>query len=165
MQHTNDTEGLDPLWLKSYLHCVSLMSDTLNISVSEDVWLAMISVNFNSASSGGSSNSLPNDNAYDTPIPRIDTGNDINDLRYVSHPSILNDDTSVPALDLIPPEGAHVLAVVSSYCVSKLIPQDRPFLLPWWQQTLWTLVFGVMLAAAIGGNALVMWIVCDGEVK
>ena len=37
--------------------------------------------------------------------------------------------------------------------------QDRPYLLPWWQQLFWTVAFGSMLIFAIGGNALVMWII------
>ncbi|XP_045136936.1 tachykinin-like peptides receptor 86C isoform X2 [Portunus trituberculatus] len=38
-------------------------------------------------------------------------------------------------------------------------PADRPYLLPWWQQLTWTLAFGAMLLVAVGGNAIVMWIV------
>lgn len=38
-------------------------------------------------------------------------------------------------------------------------PTDRPYLLPWWQQLTWTLAFGAMLLVAVGGNAIVMWIV------
>ncbi|XP_071532037.1 tachykinin-like peptides receptor 86C [Panulirus ornatus] len=38
-------------------------------------------------------------------------------------------------------------------------PVDRPYLLPWWQQLTWTLAFGSMLLVAVGGNAIVMWIV------
>ena len=38
-------------------------------------------------------------------------------------------------------------------------PSDRPYLLPWWQQLTWTLAFGAMLLVAVGGNAIVMWIV------
>ncbi|XP_069170111.1 uncharacterized protein [Procambarus clarkii] len=36
---------------------------------------------------------------------------------------------------------------------------DRPYLLPWWQQLSWSLAFGPMLLIAVGGNAIVMWIV------
>jgi hypothetical protein len=37
--------------------------------------------------------------------------------------------------------------------------QPRPFALPWWQKTVWSVVFGAMLLVAVGGNAIVMWIV------
>ncbi|XP_059472152.1 tachykinin-like peptides receptor 86C isoform X2 [Neocloeon triangulifer] len=37
--------------------------------------------------------------------------------------------------------------------------QPKPFALPWWQKTVWSVVFGAMLLVAVGGNAIVMWIV------
>ncbi|CAB3368305.1 Hypothetical predicted protein [Cloeon dipterum] len=37
--------------------------------------------------------------------------------------------------------------------------QQRPFALPWWQKTAWSVVFGAMLLVAVGGNTIVMWIV------
>lgn len=33
------------------------------------------------------------------------------------------------------------------------------FILPWWQVTMWSLFFGIMIFVATGGNAIVMWIV------
>ncbi|XP_022237399.1 tachykinin-like peptides receptor 99D, partial [Limulus polyphemus] len=39
------------------------------------------------------------------------------------------------------------------------IPQENVFILPWWQQTLWSLVFGGMVIVATGGNLIVIWIV------
>lgn len=33
------------------------------------------------------------------------------------------------------------------------------FILPWWQQLMWSLFFGIMIFIATGGNAIVMWIV------
>lgn len=44
-------------------------------------------------------------------------------------------------------------------CLDRNTPADRPYLLPWWQQLTWTLAFGSMLVVAVGGNAVVMWIV------
>lgn len=44
-------------------------------------------------------------------------------------------------------------------CLDSGSPSDRPYLLPWWQQLTWTLAFGAMLLIAVGGNAIVMWIV------
>lgn len=37
--------------------------------------------------------------------------------------------------------------------------QQKPFDLPWWEKLSWTLIFAAMLLVAIGGNAIVMWIV------
>jgi hypothetical protein len=42
-------------------------------------------------------------------------------------------------------------------CLFPALP--RPFALPWWQKTVWSVVFGAMLLVAVGGNAIVMWIV------
>nr|QPB70564.1 putative tachykinin-related peptide receptor II variant 3 [Homarus americanus] len=43
---------------------------------------------------------------------------------------------------------------------TPVMATHRPYLLVWWQQFLWTLVFGAMMAMAVGGNTLVMWIIC-----
>nr|CAD7427242.1 unnamed protein product [Timema monikensis] len=40
-----------------------------------------------------------------------------------------------------------------------LFPQPRPYDLPWWQKLVWAAVFAPMLLVAVGGNAIVMWIV------
>ena len=48
---------------------------------------------------------------------------------------------------------------VAQWCLGEVLHQKRPFLMAWWQQGLWTLVFGLMLTVAISGNVLVMWIV------
>ncbi|XP_013772923.1 tachykinin-like peptides receptor 99D [Limulus polyphemus] len=39
------------------------------------------------------------------------------------------------------------------------IPHENVFILPWWKQTLWSLVFGGMVLVATGGNLIVIWIV------
>lgn len=33
------------------------------------------------------------------------------------------------------------------------------FILPWWKQLIWTLLFGGMVVVATGGNLIVIWIV------
>ncbi|RXG62025.1 Tachykinin-like peptides receptor 99D [Armadillidium vulgare] len=35
----------------------------------------------------------------------------------------------------------------------------NPFFMPWWQKTLWLLLFGVMVFVATSGNLIVIWIV------
>ncbi|KAJ8874033.1 hypothetical protein PR048_024873 [Dryococelus australis] len=40
-----------------------------------------------------------------------------------------------------------------------LFPAQRPFRLPPWQKTAWAVAFALMLAIAVSGNAIVMWIV------
>ncbi|XP_063873601.1 LOW QUALITY PROTEIN: tachykinin-like peptides receptor 86C [Scylla paramamosain] len=44
--------------------------------------------------------------------------------------------------------------------LTSILTTPRPYLLVWWQQFLWTLVFGVMMTMAVGGNILVIWIIC-----
>lgn len=44
--------------------------------------------------------------------------------------------------------------------LTSILTTSRPYLLVWWQQFLWTLVFGVMMTMAVGGNILVIWIIC-----
>ncbi|XP_076317953.1 tachykinin-like peptides receptor 99D [Tachypleus tridentatus] len=39
------------------------------------------------------------------------------------------------------------------------IPTGNVYILPWWQQTLWSLAFGGMVLVATGGNVIVIWIV------
>ncbi|XP_013775273.1 tachykinin-like peptides receptor 99D isoform X1 [Limulus polyphemus] len=41
----------------------------------------------------------------------------------------------------------------------KDIPTENVYILPWWQQTLWSLAFGGMVLVATGGNVIVIWIV------
>lgn len=33
------------------------------------------------------------------------------------------------------------------------------FILPWWRQLLWSILFGGMVIVATGGNLIVVWIV------
>lgn len=47
-------------------------------------------------------------------------------------------------------------------CLSKHVPGDiitRPYSLPWEQQVVWIVLFGVMIIIAVIGNAMVMWII------
>lgn len=54
-----------------------------------------------------------------------------------------------------------MVSKILTHCLSvtAILATPRPYLLVWWQQFLWTLVFGVMMAMAVGGNTLVMWII------
>eukprot|EP00106_Octopus_bimaculoides_P021879 XP_014789321.1 PREDICTED: tachykinin-like peptides receptor 99D [Octopus bimaculoides] len=42
--------------------------------------------------------------------------------------------------------------------LSTLAPTN-PFILPWWQQVFFIIIFLAMIIASIGGNLIVMWIV------
>ncbi|XP_054715250.1 tachykinin-like peptides receptor 86C [Uloborus diversus] len=47
-------------------------------------------------------------------------------------------------------------------CLNHSIPYglfNQPYILPWYQQVLWTLIFGVMIIVALAGNLSVMWII------
>jgi hypothetical protein len=66
-------------------------------------------------------------------------------------PLLQNNDTSVPT---------QRKAALRLFLTECLFPtQSRPHVLPWWQKLVWAMVFAAMLAVAVGGNAIVMWIV------
>lgn len=49
-----------------------------------------------------------------------------------------------------------------SKCFNSTIPSNifnQPYILPWYQQLLWTLLFASMIMVAIIGNIIVMWII------
>ena len=48
-------------------------------------------------------------------------------------------------------------AVLEWACATLLM--ERPYLLPWWKQLSWTMAFSLMIAAAVIGNTIVLWIV------
>ena len=41
----------------------------------------------------------------------------------------------------------------------QLMAQENAFILPWYQQIIWSLLFGSMVVIAAGGNLIVIWIV------
>ncbi|XP_015910851.1 tachykinin-like peptides receptor 99D [Parasteatoda tepidariorum] len=53
------------------------------------------------------------------------------------------------------------MEVLAEYNMTNETDEDggNIFILPWWQQLVWSIVFGVMIFVATGGNAIVMWIV------
>ncbi|XP_042909337.1 tachykinin-like peptides receptor 86C isoform X2 [Parasteatoda tepidariorum] len=47
-------------------------------------------------------------------------------------------------------------------CLGLFLPTallSRPYLLPWEQQAIWAILFGVMISTAVAGNAIVIWII------
>ncbi|KAF8794810.1 Tachykinin-like peptides receptor 86C [Argiope bruennichi] len=51
---------------------------------------------------------------------------------------------------------------IYSRCFNSTIPSNifnQPYLLPWYQQLLWTLLFAIMIMVAIVGNLIVIWII------
>ncbi|XP_036323655.1 tachykinin-like peptides receptor 99D [Rhagoletis pomonella] len=42
---------------------------------------------------------------------------------------------------------------------STMFDDDISFILPWWRQVLWSILFGGMVIVATGGNLIVVWIV------
>lgn len=42
---------------------------------------------------------------------------------------------------------------------SEEVMAENVFILPWWGQAAWTLLFGMMVMVATGGNLIVIWIV------
>ena len=63
----------------------------------------------------------------------------------------------------VPQEKLAIFARINfSVLLMKACPtlfMERPYLLPHWQQLVWTLLFGSMLSAAVIGNILVLWII------
>ncbi|XP_076373168.1 tachykinin-like peptides receptor 86C [Tachypleus tridentatus] len=51
----------------------------------------------------------------------------------------------------------------ASYCENNTSESvrntHRPFILPLWQQILWTVAFGLMVVVASGGNTIVLWVI------
>lgn len=43
--------------------------------------------------------------------------------------------------------------------LNDVIEESNTFILPWWQQLTWSLVFGGMVLVACGGNLIVIWLV------
>lgn len=184
--------------LTRYINCTMSVSQTYNISVSEQVWHAIFqTIYFDNTTAGDTftTNSDSNEtnlknvhsttHSYTTMSPiaynllqqNYDvTTASIIDAGYKSqdHEFISNTDSSSNLSSLTPTASGYtssysdliesnfdVLNAVSNWCLgADVAPDDRPYLLPWWLQLLWTLAFGVMLTVAIGGNSLVMWIVC-----
>ncbi|XP_039970274.1 tachykinin-like peptides receptor 99D isoform X1 [Bactrocera tryoni] len=40
-----------------------------------------------------------------------------------------------------------------------MVDEDISFILPWWRQVLWSILFGGMVLVATGGNLIVVWVV------
>ncbi|XP_076315535.1 tachykinin-like peptides receptor 86C [Tachypleus tridentatus] len=55
-------------------------------------------------------------------------------------------------------DGIELLSLCSEN-FSSLEPATRPFVLLWWQQMLWGIVFGLMIVIALIGNAISVWVV------
>jgi tachykinin-like receptor len=43
--------------------------------------------------------------------------------------------------------------------LAEELEEANMFILPWYQQLIWSLVFGLMVIVAAGGNLIVIWIV------
>lgn len=43
--------------------------------------------------------------------------------------------------------------------LNTTLDQENMFILPWYQQAFWTLLFGLVVIIAAGGNLIVIWIV------
>ena len=40
---------------------------------------------------------------------------------------------------------------------------NEEFILPWWQQVIWILIFAAMVIVATGGNVIVIWLVLSNQ--
>lgn len=128
--------------------CLVSESSRLNLSLDEGFWIPYLYTKFQSPAENISRSEWKplNSNLNDTVfIPR--SSNDFvgSSLAYYW--------TGVAPEEIVNNILTHCLSVTS------ILTTPRPYLLVWWQQFLWTLVFGVMMAMAVGGNTLVMWII------
>ncbi|KAG8230362.1 hypothetical protein J437_LFUL010574 [Ladona fulva] len=47
----------------------------------------------------------------------------------------------------------------TAFGIEDGLDDGNQFILPWWRQLIWTLLFAVMVVVATGGNVIVIWIV------
>lgn len=128
--------------------CLVSESSDRNLSLDEDFWVPYLYTKFQSKAkniSGPEWMPLHDDPNGTVFIPRT---SDV----------IVGADLSYYWQSVAPEE---VVSDILTHCLSvtSILTTPRPYLLVWWQQFLWTLVFGVMMAMAVGGNTLVMWII------
>lgn len=128
--------------------CLVSESSRLNLSLDEGFWVPYLYNKFQAHSENISRHEWvplhadPNGTVF---IPESSGGFLGAELAYYG-PGVASEDIVNDILN-------HCLSVTS------ILTTPRPYLLVWWQQFLWTLVFGVMMAMAVGGNTLVMWII------
>lgn len=183
-----------PPWLLAYLECTVAVSQSLNLTVEDSVWLSLLNGANNATALGtmvmeateGLSRGVPSSTS--APFSHNDTVYHYRTSALLGEPTELspftqdslggvmgsfNDARTTLALPapspatspLAPSDGnvtddlIRIVNAVASWCLDEVTPHQRPYLLAWWQQALWLLAFGLMLFVAIGGNALVMWIV------
>lgn len=128
--------------------CLVSESSNRNLSLDEDFWVPYLYTKFQSQTENISSPEwapLHGDPNGTVLIPRSSDGFVGADLAYYWQ--------GVVSEEVVNGILTHCLSVTS------ILTTPRPYLLVWWQQFLWTLVFGVMMAMAVGGNTLVMWII------
>ena len=151
---TSGNHSYYPQWVQAYLECSVALSQSVNISVSEDVWISALR-------HLSTPTDPPTGNFEDLPIGSelledLDSTSSL--LAESSHGQLFSKTTT--STTVAPTTVDEVVGAVARWCMEQTAPHQRPYLLSWWQQMLWMLAFGLMLTVAIGGNALVMWIVC-----
>ncbi|XP_015913764.2 tachykinin-like peptides receptor 86C [Parasteatoda tepidariorum] len=70
--------------------------------------------------------------------------------------------TTMHEMEVDPEYSALNYSEIYLRCFNNTIPSsifNQPYILPWYQQFLWTMVFAIMIIVAIVGNVIVMWII------
>lgn len=53
----------------------------------------------------------------------------------------------------------EVYGVNCTWCTNETMQETYSYVLPWWKQLIWTLLYAAMIVVATGGNLIVIWIV------
>ncbi|KAK4324831.1 hypothetical protein Pmani_004572 [Petrolisthes manimaculis] len=129
----------------TFVSCLTSESTRLNISLDDNFWLSYVYQTLHPLPLAPESTNLTSSDTNTSSI----LNNKINNYWWSDVGGGLGEGGEAIVADIMEP----CLALTS------VLATPRPYLLAWWQQFLWTLVFGTMMAMAVGGNMLVMWII------
>lgn len=140
----------------TFVRCLVSQSDDLNLTLGERFWLPFIYDTFHIQLYDATQRSSPPPTATTATPPSDSNGSLAREQIQATTYWGAGYTNDYDGLSIV------VIRDILQRCFSltSVLTTPRPFLLPWWQQFLWTLVFGGMMAMAVGGNTLVMWIVC-----
>ncbi|XP_042869475.1 tachykinin-like peptides receptor 86C [Penaeus japonicus] len=128
----------------TFVRCLVSEADRLNLTVDEGFWLPIIYQTF-----------LPQTyNVSTVTEPAANGSVTSNRVQSLTGGPLWDSEDYDLSVDIV--RGI----VARCFSLTSILSTPRPYLLLWWQQLLWTLVFGGMMTMAVGGNVLVMWIVC-----
>ncbi|KAK3861201.1 hypothetical protein Pcinc_032799 [Petrolisthes cinctipes] len=137
----------------TFFSCLTSESTRLNVSLDENFWLPYVYQTFHPLPPAPDSTNLTSSNTNTSSSSTLH--HNVNNNYYW-----WGGDVGGGGLGL-GEGGEAIVGDIMERCLALIsrLAIPRPYLLAWWQQFLWTLVFGAMMAMAVGGNMLVMWII------